>query len=58
MDNKVFRTAYSHYFGRDIMCIKYNNDNDWYFCFIDKQKNPISKICKAKTNYSLFIWNK
>ena len=56
MSDPRFKTAYSMYFARYIMCVKYNADDDWYFVFIDAYNQPCSKIYKAKSKYSSFIW--
>ena len=53
---KCFKIAHSNYFAKDIMCVKYINDEDWYFCFVDKQNQPASSIMKAKSKYSTFTW--
>lgn len=52
-----FKITYSPYFARDIMCVKYINDDEWYFCFIDKQKQPVSGIRRAKSKHSCFFWH-
>ena len=36
-EDKRFKIAHSQYFGKDIMCVKYHSDDDWYFCFVDKE---------------------
>ena len=56
-DKYKFKIARSQHFGKDIMCVKYHSDDDWYFCFVDKQKQPISRIYKAQSKHSCFFWH-
>ena len=56
-EDKRFKIAHSQYFGKDIMCVKYHSDDDWYFCFVDKERQPTSGIYKAQSKHSCFFWH-
>ena len=56
-EDKQFKIAYSQYFGKDIMCVKYHSDDDWYFCFVDKERQPTSGMHKAQSKHSYFFWH-
>ena len=55
-ENKMFKIAFSRYFGQNIMCVRYTNDSDWYFVLINERQQPCSRIMKAQSKYSYFDW--
>lgn len=56
MKDPKFKVAYSYYFGQNIMCVRYADDNDWSFVLVDGRRQPCSKIFKAQSKYSNFDW--
>ena len=57
MKDPKFKVAYSHYFGQNIMCVRYVDDNDWSFVLVDGRRQPCSKVMKARSKHSSFNWN-
>ncbi len=52
----IYKVAFSHIFKRNIMCVKYQSDINWHFVLIDENRQPCSKIFRAKSNFNQFIW--
>ena len=54
LNRKTNKKAYSKFLKAWIRCVRYINDNEWYFCFLDDWDNR--NVMRANSNYKLLDW--